>query len=156
MRCPFCGEKEKRVLDSRETEDGRSIRRRRQCLSCDRRFTTYEVAEEKPFMVLKRDGRKEVFSDRKLRKGLELACEKRPVENLRIEEIVNEIKGEIRSRHGHEKEVAAREIGALAMEKLRRLDEVAYMRFVSVYRQFGTLGEFEKEIARIKKNSPSS
>lgn len=151
MRCPFCGEARDRVLDSREADGGRSVRRRRMCASCSRRFTTYEVAEEKPLLVLKRDGRREPFSGDKLRAGIALACEKRPVETQDIDALALEIKSEILALHDREKEVPAREIGALVMARLKKLDAVAYMRFASVYRQFGDLGEFEREIARLRK-----
>ena len=150
MRCPFCGYLEDKVVDSRLSEDGKSIRRRRECLSCSRRFTTYEVVEEKPLMVVKRDGRREPFSRTKLYAGIAKAFEKRPVSTPDIDNIVERISGELKSQY--EKEVPAAKIGELVMENLAKTDQVAFVRFASVYRQFADIAEFEKEVARLKKD----
>jgi transcriptional repressor NrdR len=149
MRCPFCGCLEDRVVDSRQAEDGASIRRRRACLACNRRFTTYEEVEEKPLMVVKHDNRREPFSREKLRAGIARACEKRPVSTVEIEALVDRVTGEMRIKY--EKEVPSLEIGQAVMKKLRLLDQVAYVRFASVYRKFKDVTEFEKEIARLKR-----
>ncbi|MFH0796105.1 MAG: transcriptional regulator NrdR [Candidatus Omnitrophota bacterium] len=150
MRCPFCSYLEDKVVDSRLSEDGKSIRRRRECLGCNRRFTTYEIVEEKPLMVVKRDGRREPFSRDKLQAGLAKAFEKRPVETEEIERTVDRISGDLRSQY--EKEVPAVKIGELVMESLKKIDAVAYVRFASVYRQFTDVAEFTKEVAQLKNN----
>ena len=150
MRCPFCGYLEDKVVDSRLSDDGGNIRRRRECLSCNRRFTTYEVAEEKPLMVVKRDGRREPFLRTKLHAGIARAFEKRPVATQEIENLVERTSGELRSKY--EKEVPSAKIGELVMKSLVRMDPVAYVRFASVYRQFTDVKEFEKEVARLKKD----
>jgi len=150
MRCPFCGYLEDKVVDSRLSEDGKNIRRRRECLACNRRFTTYEIVEEKTLMVVKRDGRREPFSRDKLQAGLAKAFEKRPVETEEIERIVDRISGDLRSQY--EKEVPAVKIGELVMESLKKIDAVAYVRFASVYRQFTDVAEFTKEVAQLKNN----
>ncbi|HNQ35111.1 MAG TPA: transcriptional regulator NrdR [bacterium] len=149
MRCPFCGFLEDKVVDTRPSEDEKNIRRRRECLSCSRRFTTYEVIEEKPLMVVKHDNRREPFSREKLLTGVMKSCEKRPVSMTDIEALVDRVSSEIRSRF--EKEVPSARIGELVIENLARLDQVAYVRFASVYRKFADITEFEKEIARLKK-----
>ena len=150
MRCPFCGYLEDKVVDSRLSEDGKNIRRRRECLACNRRFTTYEIVEEKTLMVVKRDGRREPFSRDKLQAGLAKAFEKRPVETEEIERTVDRISGDLRSQY--EKEVPAVKIGELVMESLKKIDAVAYVRFASVYRQFTDVAEFTKEVAQLKNN----
>ena len=150
MRCPFCGHLEDKVVDSRLSDDGGNIRRRRECLSCSRRFTTYETVEEKPLMVVKRDGRREPFSRAKLHAGIARAFEKRPVATQEIENLVERTSGELRSQY--EKEVPSAKIGELVMKSLGRMDPVAYVRFASVYRQFTDVKEFEKEVARLKKD----
>lgn len=150
MRCPFCGYLEDKVVDSRLSDDGGNIRRRRECLSCSRRFTTYEVVEEKPLMVVKRDGRREPFSRIKLHAGIARAFEKRPVATQEIENLVERTSGELRSQY--EKEVPSAKIGELVMKSLVRMDPVAYVRFASVYRQFTDITEFEEEVARLKKD----
>jgi len=150
MRCPFCGYLEDKVVDSRLSEDGKNIRRRRECLACNRRFTTYEIVEEKTLMVVKRDGRREPFSRDKLQAGLAKAFEKRPVETEEIERVVDRISGDLRSQY--EKEVPAVKIGELVMESLKKIDAVAYVRFASVYRQFTDVAEFTKEVAQLKNN----
>jgi len=150
MRCPFCGYLEDKVVDSRPSEDGQSIRRRRECLSCNRRFTTYEVIEEKPLMVVKRDGRREPFSRDKIHTGITKAFEKRPISTEEIDNFVDRISGELRSHY--EKEVPSAKIGELVMQNIARIDPVAYVRFASVYRQFADVTEFEKEVAHLKKD----
>jgi transcriptional repressor NrdR len=144
MRCPFCGEHEDRVVDSRESRDGASIRRRRACLSCGRRFTSYERLEEVPLMVVKRDGSREEFSPRKLMDGLRKACWKRPVPARRLEEIAEEVEGKLAERE--DRELSTQEIGALVIERLRELDQVAFVRFASVYRRFEDIEAFAAEL----------
>lgn len=149
MRCPYCGFPESRVLDSRPTEDGAVIRRRRECIECQRRFTTYEKVDEPPLVVVKKDGRRERFDPDKILGGLLKACEKRPVSSERLDELVRDIEKELRSRG--EREVESRLIGEMVMERLRQLDEVAYVRFASVYRQFADLHRFAEEVQRLLK-----
>jgi transcriptional repressor NrdR len=144
MRCPFCGHSESKVIDSRESKNGLSIRRRRECLSCERRFTTYEKIEEIPYMVIKKDGKRQRFDSQKLLQGLLKACEKRPVPLSELEEIVEEIEAMLQERP--EKEIATSEIGRFVMERLKALDKVAYVRFASVYREFKDVLEFKKEL----------
>ena len=144
MHCPFCDHHDSRVLDSRVTEDGRSIRRRRECPRCRRRFTTYERYEETPLLVVKKDGRREHFERRKVLDGLLRACEKRPVAYDTIQAVAAQIEQELRSRG--ESEVSAEEIGEQVMENLRRLDEVAYVRFASVYKEFKDVSRFAEEL----------
>lgn len=148
MRCPFCQELESRVLDSRSSEDGTSIRRRRECNSCKRRFTTYERAEERPLLVIKKGGTRQSFSREKLIGGITRACEKRPVSMDQIEQVVGEIERDLRDTY--DREVSSMIIGELVMEKLQKLDEVAYVRFASVYRQFADLNSFIKTIDQLK------
>jgi transcriptional repressor NrdR len=147
MRCPWCGSSELRVVDSRDSEIGDAIRRRRECLACGKRFTTYERIEALPFYVVKKDGRREDFDRNKLFTGLKKACEKRPISSEQIERIVDEIEHELRQRG--EVEIPSRDIGELAITKLRDLDEVAYIRFASVYREFMDISEIKKEIDRL-------
>lgn len=147
MRCPFCKNDDTKVLDSRPAEDGCVIRRRRECVQCGRRFTTYERFDEIPLMVVKKDGRREPFDRRKLLTGLTLACRKRPVAAGRVHELVDEVERELRARS--ELEVASQDIGELVMEKLRREDEVAYVRFASVYREFKDVHGFVQEIEKL-------
>jgi transcriptional repressor NrdR len=144
MRCPFCGGGDDRVVDSREGRDGEVIRRRRECVSCGRRFTSYETIEEIPYMVVKNDGRRETFDRKKLRGGLVKACEKRPVAPAKLDAIVDEI--ETRLHDSEEREIATSQVGALVMERLRELDKVAYVRFASVYRKFEDVDEFLHEL----------
>ena len=141
MRCPFCGFLESKVIDSRESKKGLSIRRRRECLSCKRRFTTYEKIEEIPYMVVKKDGTRQPFDSQKLLRGMMKACEKRPIQISQLEEIVEEIESKLQERP--EKEIEASEIGEFVMEKLKALDKVAYVRFASVYREFKDVSDFE-------------
>ncbi len=144
MRCPFCGHLDSKVIDSRESKKGLSVRRRRECLSCKRRFTTYEKIEEIPYMVVKKDGRRQAFDSQKLMRGLLKACEKRPIPVGKLEEIVEEIETRLQERP--EKEMSASEIGHYVMNKLKDLDKVAYVRFASVYREFKDVLEFKKEL----------
>lgn len=144
MKCPFCGSSDDRVVDSRESREGEVIRRRRECVSCGRRFTSYETIEEIPYMVVKNDGRREAFDRKKLRAGLVKACEKRPVAAARLDAIVDEI--ETRLHETEEREMPTSRIGALVMDRLRELDKVAYVRFASVYRKFEDVDEFLHEL----------
>lgn len=147
MRCPFCKHEDTKVLDSRPAGDGCVIRRRRECTRCGRRFTTYERVDEAPLMVVKKDGRREPFDRGKLLTGLTLACRKRPVAAARIHELADEVERGLRARA--ELEVASRDIGELVIEKLRALDEVAYVRFASVYREFKDVHGFVREIEKL-------
>lgn len=144
MRCPFCDHSESKVIDSRESKNGFCIRRRRECLSCERRFTTYEKIEEIPYMVVKKDGKRQRFDSQKLLQGLLKACEKRPVPVPKLEEIVEEIETKLQDRP--DKEINTSEIGQFVMERLKMLDKVAYVRFASVYREFKDVLEFKKEL----------
>lgn len=150
MKCPFCGYTESKVVDSRPAEDGEKIRRRRECLSCGKRFTTYEVVETAPLMVIKKDDSRQLFDRSKLLKGLIIACEKRPVHFERLEQVVDDI--EYALVNNFEREVPSVKIGEMAMQKLRDIDLVAYVRFVSVYREFRDLNEFMSELKYLQKN----
>ncbi|HDD46094.1 MAG TPA: transcriptional repressor NrdR [Candidatus Aenigmarchaeota archaeon] len=149
MLCPYCNNKETRVVDKRETGDGKVIRRRRECLACGKRFTTYERIELSPVIVIKKDGRRERFDRNKLKIGILKACEKRPISEEQIDSLINNIEMEIRSNGNTE--VESRVIGELVMENLRKLDEVAYIRFASVYRQFADIKSFQNELRRLLK-----
>ncbi len=151
MRCPFCGQNGSKVLDSRALEDGLSIRRRRVCLACARRFTTYERAEESPLLVVKKDGRREQFDRGKILAGLRKACEKRPIPTETLENLADEIERDLRNRG--DREVPTVEIGGQVMKALRRIDEVAYVRFASVYREFKDLETFRQELETLRRNS---
>jgi len=140
MRCPFCGHLEDRVVDSREAQDGQATRRRRACLGCERRFTTYERIEESLPALVKKDGRREAFDRRKVLEGLRRACQKRPVSQERIDEMATRV--ERRLQEAGEREVPSSAVGELVMEMLRAEDPVAYVRFASVYRDFRDVGEF--------------
>ncbi|MEN6309962.1 MAG: transcriptional regulator NrdR [Acidobacteriota bacterium] len=144
MRCPFCGFLESKVIDSRESKKGLSIRRRRECLSCKRRFTTYEKIEEIPYMVVKKDGTRQPYDSQKLLRGMMKACEKRPIQINQLEEIVEEIESMLQERP--DKEIGVAEVGQLVMDRLRALDKVAYVRFASVYREFQDVAEFKQEL----------
>ncbi|MBN2203473.1 MAG: transcriptional repressor NrdR [Thermoleophilia bacterium] len=148
MRCPYCGSDESRVVDSRDSEAGDAVRRRRECLECDRRYTTYERVEDVPLVVVKRDGREEMFARAKLLNGLLRACEKRSVDRERLERAVDEIETEV--RQGGRDRVSTQEVGERALLALREIDKVAYVRFASVYRQFDDLEEFQRELARLE------
>lgn len=147
MKCPFCGEKKDRVVDSRESRDGLTVRRRRECVSCGRRFTSYEQIEDIPYMVVKNDGTREEFDRKKLILGLRKACEKRPVPAKRLDDIVDAV--ENRLHELEEREITTREIGAYVMERLRELDQVAYVRFASVYRKFEDIDAFMEELKNL-------
>ena len=149
MRCPFCDHSESKVIDSRESKNGLRIRRRRECLSCERRFTTYEKIEEIPYMVVKKDGKRQPFDSQKLLRGMLKACEKRPVPVSKLEEIVEEVETMLQDRS--EKEMNASEIGRFVMKKLKALDKVAYVRFASVYREFKDVLEFKQELEKLLK-----
>lgn len=147
MKCAFCHYKETKVIDSRLSNEGQSIRRRRECLKCKRRFTTYEYVEEIPLMVVKKDGRREPFDRKKIIAGIVKACEKRPIGMEKIEELVVNIERNIHKKF--DKEVNSKNIGELVMERLADLDEVAYVRFASVYRQFKDVNQFMRELKGI-------
>jgi len=144
MKCPFCGHADDHVVDSREAKVGDTIRRRRQCERCGRRFTTYERIDEIPHMVVKKDGRREKFDRQKILAGLLKACEKRPVPTAKLEEIVNEAEAYV--AESPERERPSKAVGELVMSRLKRLDKVAYVRFASVYRRFEDVGEFLDEL----------
>ncbi len=148
MRCPFCGSDESKVVDSRDSESSDATRRRRECLHCERRYTTYERVEETPLLVVKRNGSEEVFTRAKLLNGLLRACEKRGISLERIERVADEIEGDLRRESVQQ--VSSVEIGARALRQLRDLDRVAYIRFASVYRQFEDIEEFQEELARLE------
>ncbi len=149
MKCPYCGSLETRVVDSRYSEDMEAIRRRRECLNCGKRFTTYERVEIAPLIVIKKNGEKEEFDPEKLKKGMLKACEKRPINREDIEIAVQEIERELRNRESIE--VPSIEIGEMVMDKLRNLDKVAYIRFASVYREFADVETFQEEIKNLIK-----
>ena len=147
MRCQYCGYPDSRVIDSRPTEEGTSIRRRRECMRCGRRFTTYEKIETSPVMVVKKDMRREAFSAEKIKRGLVHACQKRPVSMKDIDAIVEKVEKAVYS--SGEDEFSSRRIDELVMEELKRLDEVAYVRFASVYRQFTDVSSFMDELTKL-------
>lgn len=147
MKCPYCGYTESKVVDSRPTDENERIRRRRECLKCAKRFTTYEVIESIPIVVIKKDRSREAFDRQKLLNGLLRACEKRPVALETLEHIVSEI--EVLLQNSLDKEVSSQRIGTYAMEKLKAVDEVAYVRFASVYRQFKDINSFMEELSKI-------
>jgi transcriptional repressor NrdR len=150
MKCPFCSNGENKVIDSRISKEGNAIRRRRECLSCGKRFTTYEYVEEVLPVVVKKDGRRESFERDKILAGIKKACEKRPISMDRIDGIVDRI--EQACQETQQKEISTAEIGEKVMEELHRLDEVAYVRFASVYRQFKDAGDFFEELSAFLKN----
>lgn len=147
MKCPFCGYSESKVIDSRPTDEGERIRRRRECMSCAKRFTTYEIIESVPIIVIKKDKSREAFDRSKLFNGLLRACEKRPVSLDTLDKIVDEI--ELTLQNSLDREVTSIRIGELAMDKLKDVDEVAYVRFASVYRQFKDINTFMEELAKL-------
>ncbi len=149
MKCPYCGYEETKVIDSRELENGFTIRRRRQCLKCEKRFTTYERIES-TITVIKRDGRKENFDREKLLRGILKATDKTTIGSVEVRKIVDEIEINLRAKG---KEVTTKEIGRLVMNKLKKLDKIAYIRFASVYKKFNDIKELEEEIKKIKKKS---
>ena len=144
MKCPFCGFVEDKVIDSRSSNEDKSVRRRRECMKCKRRFTTYEYIEEVPLMVIKKDGRREAFDRNKIISGILKACEKRPVSMEKVEAVVDRVEKELQK--SFDKEVKAQVVGELVMDYLHKLDEVAYVRFASVYRQFKDINHFLKEL----------
>lgn len=147
MRCPYCGWAEDKVVDSRESRDITSIRRRRECLQCTRRFTSYERIEEIPAYVVKKNEARELFDRAKLLVGLRRACEKRPISPRKLEEIVDEIESAIQAKP--DKEMTTEEIGQMAMDRLRLIDKVAFVRFASVYREFKDVGDFVEEVREL-------
>lgn len=147
MHCPYCGYKEDKVVDSRATAEGSAIRRRRECLECGKRFTTYEYIEEVSLMVIKKDGRRESFDRKKILTGIMKACEKRPISLEKMEDIVTQVERTVQKKS--DREVSSSKIGELVMEKLKQLDDVAYVRFASVYRQFKDVGQFMAELKEI-------
>ena len=154
MKCPYCGYIESKVIDSRPADDGERIRRRRECLNCAKRFTTYEIIDSVPVIVIKKDKSREVFDRNKLLNGLLRACEKRPVSIDRLDSLVSEI--ELELQNSLEREVPSSKIGELVMNKLKEIDEVAYVRFASVYRQFGDINSFMQELLGLLKDKTSS
>lgn len=151
MRCPYCGSLDDKVIESRTMANGESIRRRRECVSCGYRFTSYERIEEKPFMVVKRDGRRQPFDAAKLEKGIERALEKRSVATATIENLVNEIEDEAIMSCRTSREIPTSQLGELVLQRLYELDKVAYIRFASAYKHFENLDEFIKEIKNVEK-----
>ena len=147
MRCPYCGYAESKVIDSRPAEEGSTIRRRRECLACRKRFTTYEIMERLPLVVVKRDGSRQSFDRVKVINGLVRACEKRPVALGQLEAIADDIENELQG--ALEREISTTEIGEMVMDRLKALDEVAYVRFASVYRQFKDINTFMEELTKL-------
>ncbi len=147
MKCPYCGFEESKVIDSRPTDEGQRIRRRRECLQCQKRFTTYEIIESLPIIVIKKDKSRETFNRDKLMTGLLRACEKRPVSFDTLDNMIDEI--EVNIQNSLDREVSSERIGELVMEKLKRIDEVAYVRFASVYRQFKDINTFMTELNKL-------
>ena len=147
MKCPFCGYLESKVIDSRPAEEGATIRRRRECLSCQKRFTTYEIIERMPLIVVKRDGSRQSFDKSKLINGMVRACEKRPVSLAQLEKIADDIEQELQG--SLEREINTSEIGEMVMARLKDVDEVAYVRFASVYRSFKDINTFMEELTKI-------
>ena len=147
MKCPFCDFYETKVIDSRPTDEGQAIRRRRECIKCNRRFTTYEKVEEIPLIVVKKDGNRQAYDRNKLLTGIIRACEKRPVSMNTIEQIVNEIEKNL--YNSMEKEITSQYIGEMVMNNLKNIDEVSYVRFASVYRQFKDLNTFMDELKKM-------
>jgi len=147
MKCPFCGYSDSKVIDSRPAEEGSTIRRRRECLACQKRFTTYEIIERLPLVVIKRDGSRQSFDKVKLINGMVRACEKRPVTLSQLETIADEIEQELQS--GLEREIRTVDIGEMVMSRLKDVDEVAYVRFASVYRSFKDINTFMEELSKL-------
>ena len=147
MKCPFCGEVNNKVIDSRLSKDASVIRRRRECIECSRRFTTYEQIEDTPIMIIKKDGRREVFSREKVRSGLQRACQKRNISMNTIEEFIEELERDLREIG--EKEISGSIVGEKVMTKLHELDDVAYVRFASVYREFKDVNDFVAELRNL-------
>jgi transcriptional repressor NrdR len=154
MKCPFCAHLEDKVVDSRESKEGDSIRRRRECLKCERRFTSYERIDEIPYMVIKKDGRRERFDRQKVLAGVMRACEKRPVSMGKMEHIVNQVETFVID--SPERERTSTEVGGVIMEQLKQLDKVAYIRFASVYRDFKDVNEFREELEKLLKTGEAA
>ncbi|MFZ5573320.1 MAG: transcriptional regulator NrdR [Thermodesulfobacteriota bacterium] len=150
MKCPFCGETNNKVIDSRLSKDGNVIRRRRECIDCSRRFTTYEHIEEIPIMIIKKDGRREIFNREKVRSGMQRACEKRQISMNVIEQFIDDLERDLRETG--EKEIHSSVVGEKIMEKLHELDDVAYVRFASVYREFKDVNDFVSELKSLLSN----
>ena len=148
MKCPFCGYLESKVIDSRPAEEGATIRRRRECLSCQKRFTTYEIIERMPLIVIKRDGSRQSFDKSKLINGMVRACEKRPVALAQLEKIADDIEQELQG--SLEREVSTKDIGEMVMSRLKGVDEVAYVRFASVYKNFQAADDFDKFVSELR------
>ena len=147
MKCPFCSELKDRVVDSRESRDGLAVRRRRECLSCSRRFTSYEEIEDIPYMVVKNDGSREDFDRKKLLAGLHRACQKRPIQGTELQAIVDAVEQKLHEQE--DREISTQAIGALIMRRLKKLDQVAYVRFASVYRKFEDVDAFMEELQKL-------
>jgi transcriptional repressor NrdR len=147
MKCPFCNNLEDKVVDSRETKEGDTIRRRRECLACERRYTTYERIDEVPYMVVKKDGRREKFDRQKVLGGLLKACEKRPISMVKLSEMVNQVESKVSD--SPDREISTTEIGEFLMESLREIDKIAYVRFASVYRDFQDEQAFFNELKNL-------
>jgi transcriptional repressor NrdR len=154
MKCPFCAHLEDKVVDSRESKEGDSIRRRRECLKCERRFTSYERIDEIPYMVIKKDGRRERFDRQKVLAGVMRACEKRPVSMGKMEQIVNQVETFVID--SPERERSSTEVGGVIMEQLKQLDKVAYIRVASVYRDFKDVNEFREELEKLLKTGDAA
>jgi transcriptional repressor NrdR len=154
MKCPFCAHLEDKVVDSRESKEGDSIRRRRECLKCERRFTSYERIDEIPYMVIKKDGRRERFDRQKVLAGVMRACEKRPVSMGKMEQIVNQVETFVID--SPERERTSTEVGGVIKEQLKQLDKVAYIRFASVYRDFKDVNEFREELEKLLKTGDAA
>jgi transcriptional repressor NrdR len=150
MKCPYCGHLGDKVVDSRESKEGDVIRRRRQCLSCSKRFTSRERLEDIEYRVIKKDGNRESFQRQKLIAGLLTACEKRPVSIQQLDEIADRVEAELQERP--EREMSTKDIGAKLMQELKQLDQIAYVRFASVYRQFRDVGQFRREVDELQKS----
>jgi transcriptional repressor NrdR len=154
MTCPFCGHVEDRVIDSRESKEGDSIRRRRQCNACEKRFTTYERIDEVPYMVIKKDGRREKFDRQKVLGGLLKACEKRPISMVRLSDLVNQAEAKVTD--SPDREITTTEIGEFLMDTLRGIDKIAYVRFASVYRDFQDEQAFLNELKSLTRHLPGA
>ncbi len=154
MKCPFCGDVDSKVIDSRPADDGERIRRRRECLKCNKRFTTYEIVETVPIFVIKKDKSREAFNKQKLLNGLLRACEKRPVSLKQLEQAAENIEQTL--LNSYDREITSMHIGELAMQELKVIDEVAYVRFASVYRQFGDVNTFMDELKTLLEKRVSS
>jgi len=150
MKCPYCFYPESKVIDSRPTDDGQRIRRRRECIKCSKRFTTYESIESQPLIIIKRDKSRQVFDRNKLLSGMLRACEKRPVSLQTLETAIDEIESQL--QNSFDKEVTSVQIGEMALEKIKKIDEIAYVRFASVYRDFNDIESFMEELNNLKTN----